>query len=96
MRISPLTYCWVSLMNALSEDEVVIEFKQGVPVKIDGRDVTPLQAIEEMNRRAGAQGIGRVDLIEDRTMRISPLTYCWVSLMNALSDLTAGENHCAS
>ena len=38
------------------EDEVVIEFKQGVPVKIDGHDVTPLQAIEEMNRRAGAQG----------------------------------------
>ena len=37
------------------EDEVVIEFKEGVPVKIDGRDVTPLQAIEEMNRRAGAQ-----------------------------------------
>ncbi len=38
------------------EDEVVIEFKEGVPVKIDGRDVTPLQAIEEMNRRAGAPG----------------------------------------
>jgi argininosuccinate synthase len=52
------------------EDEVVIEFKQGVPVKIDGRDVTPLQAIEEMNRRAGAQGIGRIDLIEDRLVGI--------------------------
>ena len=52
------------------EDEVIIEFKQGVPVKIDGRDVTPLQAIEEMNRRAGAQGIGRIDLIEDRLVGI--------------------------
>ena len=52
------------------EDEVVIEFKQGVPVKIDGHDVTPLQAIEEMNRRAGAQGIGRIDLIEDRLVGI--------------------------
>lgn len=52
------------------EDEVVIEFKQGVPVKIDGREVTPLQAIEEMNRRAGAQGIGRIDLIEDRLVGI--------------------------
>ena len=51
-------------------DEVTIEFKQGVPVKIDGRDVTPLQAIEEMNRRAGAQGIGRIDLIEDRLVGI--------------------------
>ena len=52
------------------EDEVVIEFKQGIPVKIDGHDVTPLQAIEEMNRRAGAQGIGRIDLIEDRLVGI--------------------------
>lgn len=52
------------------EDEVVIEFKQGVPVKIDGHDVTLLQAIEEMNRRAGAQGIGRIDLIEDRLVGI--------------------------
>ncbi len=49
---------------------MVIEFKEGVPVKIDGREVTPLQAIEEMNRRAGAQGIGRVDLIEDRLVGI--------------------------
>ncbi|MDD6461527.1 MAG: argininosuccinate synthase [Bifidobacteriaceae bacterium] len=52
------------------EDEVTIEFKQGVPVKIDGRDVTPLEAIEEMNRRAGAQGLGRIDLIEDRLVGI--------------------------
>lgn len=52
------------------EDEVVIEFKQGIPVKIDGHDVTPLQAIEEMNRRAGVQGIGRIDLIEDRLVGI--------------------------
>ena len=52
------------------EDEVVIEFKEGIPVKIDGRDVTPLQAIEELNRRAGAQGGGRIDLIEDRLVGI--------------------------
>ena len=39
-------------------------------IKIDGHDVTPLQAIEEMNRRAGAQGIGRIDLIEDRLVGI--------------------------
>ena len=52
------------------EDEVTIDFEQGIPVRIDGRSVTPLEAIEEMNRRAGAQGIGRVDLIEDRLVGI--------------------------
>ncbi|MDY5152263.1 argininosuccinate synthase [Actinotignum urinale] len=51
-------------------DEVVITFKEGIPVAIDGRDVTPLQAIQEMNKRAGAQGIGRIDIVEDRYVGI--------------------------
>ncbi|PFG38355.1 argininosuccinate synthase [Georgenia soli] len=51
-------------------DEVVITFKEGVPVAIDGHAVTPLQAIQEMNRRAGAQGIGRIDIVEDRLVGI--------------------------
>ncbi|WP_029089852.1 argininosuccinate synthase [Brevibacterium album] len=51
-------------------DEVTIEFAQGVPVRIDGREVTPLQAIEELNQRAGAQGIGRIDIVEDRLVGI--------------------------
>ncbi|WP_104104628.1 argininosuccinate synthase [Arthrobacter sp. 08Y14] len=54
----------------LAADEVVITFKEGVPVAIDGKPVTPLQAIEEMNRRAGAQGIGRIDIVEDRLVGI--------------------------
>jgi len=32
--------------------------------------VTPLEAIQEMNRRAGAQGIGRIDMVEDRLVGI--------------------------
>ena len=51
-------------------DEVRITFEQGVPVAIDGVAVTPLQAIQEMNRRAGAQGVGRIDIVEDRLVGI--------------------------
>ena len=51
-------------------DEVVLTFEAGVPVAIDGRPVTMLQAIEEMNRRAGAAGVGRIDLVEDRLVGI--------------------------
>lgn len=51
-------------------DVAVIEFKQGIPVAIDGNPVTPLQAIEELNRRAGAQGVGRIDIVEDRLVGI--------------------------
>jgi argininosuccinate synthase len=51
-------------------DEVTITFEAGVPVRVDGRAVTPLQAIEEMNRRAGAHGVGRLDMVEDRLVGI--------------------------
>jgi len=51
-------------------DEVVITFDAGVPVAIDGETVTPYQAIAELNRRAGAQGVGRLDMVEDRLVGI--------------------------
>ena len=51
-------------------DEVTITFDQGVPVAIDGRRVTPLLAITELNQRAGAQGVGRLDMVEDRLVGI--------------------------
>lgn len=51
-------------------DEVVITFDGGVPVAIDGETVTPYQAILELNRRAGAHGVGRLDMVEDRLVGI--------------------------
>jgi len=51
-------------------DEVVITFEAGVPVAIDGRKVSVLQAITELNARAGNAGIGRLDLVEDRLVGI--------------------------
>ncbi|MEU0570833.1 argininosuccinate synthase [Nonomuraea sp. NPDC005983] len=51
-------------------DEVVVTFEQGVPVKIDGRALTPYQVVDELNRRAGAQGVGRIDMVEDRLVGI--------------------------
>lgn len=51
-------------------DEVVISFKEGVPVALDGRPVSVLQAIRQLNERAGAQGVGRIDIVEDRLVGI--------------------------
>ena len=51
-------------------DEVVLTFQGGVPVAIDGKPVTVLQAIEILNARAGAHGVGRLDLVEDRLVGI--------------------------
>lgn len=51
-------------------DEVVITFSQGVPVALDGRALSPFQVIAELNQRAGAQGVGRIDMVEDRLVGI--------------------------
>ena len=52
-------------------DEVVISFEAGVPVAIDGESRSPsLQAIQQLNQRAGAQGVGRIDMVEDRLVGI--------------------------
>lgn len=50
--------------------EVVITFRHGIPVAIDGKAVSPLEAIAQMNRLAGPHGVGRVDIIEDRLVGI--------------------------
>ncbi|MCE4944276.1 argininosuccinate synthase [Streptomyces noursei] len=55
---------------ARAADEVVITFREGAPVALDGRPVTVLQAIQQLNARAGAQGVGRIDMVEDRLVGI--------------------------
>ncbi len=57
-------------VNWNTPDEVIVGFERGVPVSIDGKPVSMLQAIEELNRRAGAQGVGRLDVVEDRLVGI--------------------------
>jgi len=51
-------------------DEVVLTFTAGVPTAVDGRPVSVLQAIQELNERAGRQGVGRLDMVEDRLVGI--------------------------
>ncbi|ADD42739.1 argininosuccinate synthase [Stackebrandtia nassauensis] len=55
---------------ARDPDEVIITFDAGVPVALDGETKTPLQVITELNSRAGAQGVGRLDMVEDRLVGI--------------------------
>ena len=52
------------------QDEVVITFESGVPVAIDGEKVSVLQAIQQLNDRAGNAGVGRLDMVEDRLVGI--------------------------
>ena len=51
-------------------DEVVITFQAGIPVAIDGVQLSPLAIIEELNAVAGKHGVGRIDVVEDRLVGI--------------------------
>ena len=51
-------------------EEVEITFDRGRPVALDGRELDGTPLIEELNRRAGAHGVGRVDHIENRLVGI--------------------------
>jgi len=51
-------------------DEVTISFADGLPVGIDGQDLAPLEIVAELNARAGAHGVGRIDMVEDRLVGI--------------------------
>jgi argininosuccinate synthase len=51
-------------------DEVVITFTKGIPTALDGAELSPYEIIGELNRRAGAQGVGRLDMVEDRLVGI--------------------------
>jgi argininosuccinate synthase len=45
---------------------VEIGFERGAPVALDGRPLDPVTLVETLNRRAGAHGVGRADLVENR------------------------------
>lgn len=47
-----------------------LEFREGVPVKADGRAMEPLKLIDYVNRSAGQHAVGVIDHIEDRLVGI--------------------------
>ena len=49
---------------------VEIGFVEGLPVGLDGEEMPLVELIEELNRVAGAHGVGRIDMIEDRLVGI--------------------------
>jgi len=47
-------------------EELAIGFEKGVPISVDGKKLGPVALVEELNRRAAAHGVGRLDIVEDR------------------------------
>jgi argininosuccinate synthase len=61
----------VSVAEAPDEpEEVIIRFEAGLPVALDDRLLAPADLLREIDSRAGAHGIGRIDMVEDRLVGI--------------------------
>jgi len=49
---------------------ITLAFAQGTPVGIDGQPLGPVALVEKLNQVAGAHGVGRLDLVENRLVGI--------------------------
>ena len=49
---------------------VTIDFKNGDPIGVNGKKLSPSKLLEKLNLLAGKNGIGRVDLVENRFIGI--------------------------
>jgi argininosuccinate synthase len=47
-------------------EQVTIGFEQGLPLRINGEKLSPLAVVETMNKLAGRNGVGRIDIVENR------------------------------
>lgn len=50
--------------------ELELGFEAGVPVTVDGRALSPMALLHELNEMGSAHGVGRADVIEDRVVGI--------------------------
>ncbi len=52
------------------ETIITIQFKKGDPVAINGKKLSPFNLLEKLNELGAANGIGRVDIVENRYVGI--------------------------
>ncbi len=43
-----------------------IDFKEGIPVAINGEKLSPVNLMKKLNKIAGENGVGRIDIVENR------------------------------
>jgi len=74
--------------------EIVVGFEAGLPVSLDGEELGLVDLIHALNELAGAYGIGRIDMIENRVVGIksrelyeAPAAIVLIDAHRALEDL---------
>ena len=49
---------------------IEIDFKSGIPVRVDGTSHGPVELVTLLNKLGGAHGVGRLDMVENRLVGI--------------------------
>lgn len=69
---APPEDAWIMTQNpetvTLPSRELIIGFENGIPVRIDGVEKDGVSLIKFLNELAGAYGIGRIDMVENRVV----------------------------
>ena len=52
------------------ETVITIQFKKGDPIAINGKKLSPFNLLEKLNKLGAANGVGRVDIVENRYVGI--------------------------
>jgi argininosuccinate synthase len=75
-------------------EEIVVTFDEGIPVALDGETLNLAELIAVLNLKAGAYGIGRIDMVENRAVGIksrelyeAPAAMTLIPAHQALEDL---------
>jgi len=61
-------YLWTENPGNAEAELVDIEFDEGEAVAVDGEELDSVELIEQLNEQAGAHGVGRTDMMEDRML----------------------------
>jgi argininosuccinate synthase len=60
-------FLWTKLTRT-SPERVTIGFEEGLPVSLNGEEMNGVRLITTLNELAGAHGVGRIDIMEDRIL----------------------------
>jgi argininosuccinate synthase len=91
-----------SPLDAPSPTEVVLGFEEGLATSLDGEELQLHELVAALNTAAGAYGVGRIDMIENRTVGIksrelyeAPAALTLIEAHRSLEELvlTKGELH---
>jgi argininosuccinate synthase len=91
-----------SPLDAPPPTDVVLAFEEGLPVALDGEELALHELVPALNDQAGAYGIGRIDMVENRAVGIksrelyeAPAALALIEAHRSLEELvlTKGELH---